>query len=295
MQKPIQTAFTVAVGKLTRSYNAARAKEHRQRAARKRRVAHEERGHVPWGTGKWDDDRQRGYEERTERVLKCGSQEGTMRKMRITCQCCAHKQEVDCGHCNNAILCVPCRSRRRSAKARNFMLSRDVIIEDARLQGRLHPYRPNGPWGERMMTLTVPHLREHSLEQRFDLLLEAWPFFLRRFNEWLRETGIGKGTRAQIDEHPGRYVHWYKVAEWVPARDDAMGHPHFHVWYYSPELDQDLLQNWWQRALEHVEFGDASRVLPYICCRAHWLMVERARYLMGIKLNGALSAAPLMA
>jgi hypothetical protein len=31
------------------------------------------------------------------------------------------------------------------------------------------------------------------------------------------------------------------------------------------------------------------------CCRAHWLMVERARYLMGIKLNGALSAAPLMA
>jgi hypothetical protein len=32
-----------------------------------------------------------------------------------------------------------------------------------------------------------------------------------------------------------------------------------------------------------------------MCCRAHWLMVERARYLMGIKLNGALSAAPLMA
>lgn len=216
---------------------------------------------MPYGTGKWDDDRQRGYEQRTERVLECGAQQ---RKMAIICQCCAHRREVDCGHCNNTILCVSCRARRRNAKARAFMQSRDRVMADAEVQGRLHPYRPGGPWGERLMTLTLPHVPEHSLEQRFVFLLEAWPPFLRCFNEWLRKEGIGKGTREQVDEHPGRYVHWYKVAEWVPARDDASGHPHFHVWFYSPRLDQALLQNWWQRALEQVGFGDASRVLPYI-------------------------------
>jgi hypothetical protein len=117
-----------------------------------------------------------------------------------------------------------------------------------------------------MVTLTEPHLRGHSLEQRFAFLLDAWPPFLRSLNDWLREKGIGKGTREQVAAHPGRYVHWYKVTEWVPAQDDNSGHPHFHVWFYSPWLEQDLLQSWWRRALENVGFGDASGVLPYIEC-----------------------------
>jgi hypothetical protein len=261
MQRPIQTAFTVAVGKLTKPYNTERAKEHRQRAARKRRVAHEQFGHVPYGTGKWDEGRQRGYEQRTERVLECGSQP---QKMALTCQCCGHKQEVDCGRCNNPILCESCRAVRRNAKIEAYLAARNVVMLNAALQGRLHPPRPGGRWGERMLTLTEPHLLEHSLEQRFAFLLDAWPHFLRCLNEWLRSKGIGKGDRDQVAEHPGRYVHWYRVVEWVPARDDDMGHPHFHVWFYSPWLEQALLQDWWRRALESVGFGDASRVLPHI-------------------------------
>jgi hypothetical protein len=92
MQRPKQKAFTKAVGKIAKSYNEARAKEHRRLAAHKRAVAHRNLGHIPFGTGKWDDARQRGYEQRTERVLECGLQP---RKMAITCQCCQHKQEVD--------------------------------------------------------------------------------------------------------------------------------------------------------------------------------------------------------
>jgi hypothetical protein len=83
MKKPIQKAFDAAVGKLTKAYNDGRAKEHRQRAAHKRRLAHEQFGHVPYGTGKWDEGRQRGYEQRTERLQQCGTEP---RKMAITCQ-----------------------------------------------------------------------------------------------------------------------------------------------------------------------------------------------------------------
>ncbi|MEY4549520.1 MAG: Replication protein [Pseudomonadota bacterium] len=261
MQQPIQKAFVTAVGKLTKPYDTAQARMHRQRAAHKRRLAHEQRGHVPYGTGKWDEARQRGYEQRAERVLECGTQP---RKMGITCQCCGHKQEVDCARCNDMILCVSCRAIRSKAKAEGFLAARDVVIADAREQGRLDHARPGGRWGERMVTLTVPHLPCHSLEQRFGFLLNAWPHFLRGLNEWLRSKGIGKGTREQVDAHPGRYVHWYKVAEWVPAQDDDSGHPHFHVWVYSPWLPQELLQEWWRHSLEKVGFGDASRVLPYI-------------------------------
>jgi hypothetical protein len=261
MGRQTQDAFTVAVGKLTKPYNEARAKEHRQRAARKRAAALRKFGRIPYDTGKWDDSRQKGYEQRTERVLECGTQP---RKMVITCRCCQHKQEVDCARCNNIILCLPCRAIRCAAKAEAFLKARSALIADARAQGRLNSNRRGGAWGERMVTLTVPHLPEHSLEERFALLLDAWPPFLRSLNEWLKSEGIGKGTREQLAEHPGRYVHWYKVVEWVPARDDESGHPHFHVWLYSPWLDQALLQDWWCRALEKVDFGDASRVLPHI-------------------------------
>lgn len=261
MQQPIQKAFVAAVGKLTKPYDTARAKEHRQRAAHKKRLAHEELGHVPFGTGKWDEGRQRGYEQRTERVLECGTQPT---KMAITCQCCEYKQEVDCSRCNNIIQCPVCRAVRAKAKAAAFLAARDVVITDAREQGRLAPWRRGEPWGERVMTLTEPHVRAHSLEQRFGFILDAWAPFLRSLNEWLRAQGIGKGGSEQVAAHPGRYVHWYKVVEWVPAQDDDSGHPHFHVWLYSPWLDQDLLQKWWQAALEKVGFGDASRVLPYI-------------------------------
>jgi hypothetical protein len=115
-----------------------------------------------------------------------------------------------------------------------------------------------------MVTLTVPHQREHSLEQRFEFLLDAWEPFLRSLNGWLKKKGIGKGCPEHVAENPGRYVHWYKVIEWVPAQDDDSGHPHFHVWFYSPWLPQALLQDWWRGALEKMGFADASRVLPYI-------------------------------
>ena len=261
MKNPTKKAFTIAVGKLTKRYNSARAKEHRQRAAHKRRLAHEELGHVPYGTGKWDEGRQRGYEQRTERILDCGT---SMRKMAIVCHCCGHKQEVDCNRCNNNIQCESCRAICCKRKGEAFLAARNVVLADARDEGRLDRDRPGGRWGERMVTLTEPHLHHHSLEERFGFLLDAWPHFLRSLNDWLRETGIGKGNREQVAAHPGRYVHWYKVVEWVPAQDDDSGHPHFHVWFYSPWLDQTLLQEWWCRALEKVGFGDASRVLPHI-------------------------------
>jgi len=261
MRNPMQDAFTTAVGMLTKPYNQKRASEHRERAAHKRGAVRLTLGRVPPEIGKWDDSRRMGYQRRTERVLECGT---VGRKLELKCRCCQHKQEVDLSRCNNPILCVPCRALRCRAKAKKYVASREAVSADAERQGRLHPQRPGGRWGERMVTLTVPHLREHSLERRFAFLLDAWPHFLRCLNEWLKSKGIAKGKREQVAEHPGRYVHWYRVVEWVPARDDQMGHPHFHVWFYSPWLEQRLLQEWWRRALENVGFGDVSQVLPYI-------------------------------
>ena len=37
-----------------------------------------------------------------------------------------------------------------------------------------------------------------------------------------------------------------------------------------------------------------ASAIPF-CCRARWLMGDRASWLMGIRLSGALSAAPMMA
>jgi hypothetical protein len=123
--------------------------------------------------------------------------------MAITCPCCGHNQEVDCARCNNMILCVTCRAIRAKAKSEAFLASREVIIADGRDQGRLHHNRPGGRWGERMVTLTVPHFRDHSLEQRFAFLLDAWPHFLRCLNVTRPPTAPGKAASLQAPRRDG--------------------------------------------------------------------------------------------
>lgn len=77
-----------------------------------------------------------------------------------------------------------------------------------------------------------------SVRERIRLAFAAWPEFLKLFNAYLRERCI-------------RSVQWFRVFEWTEA-SDGLGHPHFHVWLFSPYIDVELIREWWRRALQSV-------------------------------------------
>jgi len=88
-----------------------------------------------------------------------------------------------------------------------------------------------------MLTLTVPHEATDSVSERIERARSAWCFFVRYLNEHLRS----------IDAH--RSARWYRAIEWTEG-SDGKGHPHFHLWVFSPYLhQQDLLVPMWRRAL----------------------------------------------
>jgi hypothetical protein len=95
--------------------------------------------------------------------------------------------------------------------------------------------RRGGAYGERFLTLTLPHAAV-SVAARIGLAFDAWPLFLKLFNAHLRSLNI-------------RAVEWFRVFEWTPGTD-GFGHPHFHVWLFSPFIDKELVRDWWRHALE---------------------------------------------
>jgi hypothetical protein len=101
----------------------------------------------------------------------------------------------------------------------------------------MNPRRRGGRFGEKLLTLTVPHLATDTVERRIQRILGAWQFFRRSLRKWMRERNLLS-------------VEWLRVFEWTPA-DDGRGHPHLHLWIFSPYLDRALLLDWWEAALQH--------------------------------------------
>jgi hypothetical protein len=135
--------------------------------------------------------------------------------------------------------------------------ARDAAVTAAELRGLLGPNRPGGAWSEKFLTLTVPHLAVHGVEQRIELVLAAWARFLRRMNRWLRSVAAA------------RSAHWFRVFEWTPG-NDGCGHPHFHLWMLCPYLDVEHIRAWWGEALLGAGFPEhLDRPIVHIeACRA---------------------------
>ncbi len=119
--------------------------------------------------------------------------------------------------------------------------------------------RRGGRFGEKMLTLTIPHnllsqawgvvkreasgFLENDLAARVVALFEAWTRFLKRFN---------RHWRAKCRREAGRHVVYHRAFEWTPGKQDDHGHPHFHVYLWCPWVDEKLIHLWWAESLEDV-------------------------------------------
>ena len=191
----------------------------------------------------------RRQRQRTERVLACGAD-----IIRIECALCGRTHEKTQG-CRVSLMCVRCRGAIASEKRAMFLRARAVVLADATQRGLLDPRRPRGRWSEKMLTLTPPHLESDTIASRIKRTLDAWPRFRRRLVRHLKELDAARSS------------HFYRSFEWTPG-NDRRGHPHFHVWLFTPYLDRELPLAWWRASLIEAGFPPEEASSPIIDIRA---------------------------
>ena len=206
----------------------------------------------------WHLGRAKGSMERFGRVDACGVDA-------VVASCvtgCGVERRATAG-CSCGRVCHRCRAEQARERQERFAEARHRYIVAAGRLGLLRKLRKGGRWGEKLLTLTVPHFRfddvvawpfyqvvsaeavekgigqEHlEVVVRIELLLRAWRRFSIRLQRWGR--GIRRLSKARIK--------WYRALEWTPG-SDGLGHPHFHVWMLAPYLDKALLDEWWAASL----------------------------------------------
>ncbi|HEY5957732.1 MAG TPA: hypothetical protein VIV60_14310 [Polyangiaceae bacterium] len=141
-----------------------------------------------------------------------------------------------------------------------FLQARASLLAEARVRGLLNPSRCGGAWGERFLTLTAPHLPGDTIEQRIVRVLDAWKWFVHCLQGWQRDQLVPS-------------LEWFRVFEWTPATDN-LGHPHLHIWLFSPYLDQQMLLDWWAHGLYRASHG-TSTVPPVVDIRIARAGVEQ--------------------
>ena len=207
--------------------NAFRTKARRRRAQSRnsgyteRRVAED---------CKWYEDRAKAQDTRITRVLECGAS-----VLEFACPECGLMHERAQG-CGADLYCASCRKTTANEKRCRFLAARDAVVAEARTLGLLLPHRRGGPYGDKFLTLTIPHLAQDTVGTRIQRLQLAWPPFLKLLNAHLRERVI-------------RHVEWFRVIEWTIGKADQLGNPHLHLWLFAPYLDRELLVNLWRQAL----------------------------------------------
>ncbi len=225
-------AWLAEVGEKTRDHREAKARDLEGKALTRTRAArldgHYE--HTAKEKGAWHRARAHGQRNRISTVSDCCET-----TVIIACQGCGVIREKP-GRCRVGLLCLSCRGKIAAEKRGQFMRARASVRKDARGTGLLYSSRRGGRYSEKLLTLTVPHDRGHTVRARIDLARRAWSFFLKRFNKWLRA------------HHADKHAHWFRTFEWTPG-DDGRGHPHFHVWLFSPYLPHEELRSTWFAAL----------------------------------------------
>lgn len=195
---------------------------------------------------KWHRGRERGALERFERVNDCGK-----RRVRVRCLCGAEHDVPD--RCGADRLCRSCKEASRAKNVAKLARAQLGILRTAKREGFLRRHRKGGRWGQRMVTLTIPHVDSPgrffdesigpraAVEARIRLLFAAWRRFSLSLQRWARSMNAAAGrSRTRCA--------WYRAFEWTRG-DDGNGHPHFHVWMFSPFLDRELVETWWREAL----------------------------------------------
>lgn len=214
--------------------------------------------------GEWHARRARGQAERFGRVRCCGE-----RELVVVCGRCGDRGAPIAESCGVRRACKRCSSLYAVRSRARFGRARAWLYERARAKGLDYRWRHGGAWGEKMLTLTLPHFDrdpaptllggvvepsrwarvETTTEARVAALFAAWRTFSDRLKRWAKAHG-----------HEG--LAWVRSFEWTPGHD-GLGHPHFHVWLYSPFLPRRAehrcsscgqygcapIDRWWAEAL----------------------------------------------
>lgn len=244
-------AYVAALEEPTRRHRTAKAQRMRQ-LGRQRRARLRNSGASEAEVAersRWYEGRAHGEEARIALVLECGAE-----VLIIACQDCGAQHER-AQRCRARRYCVHCRGTIAVEMRARFLAARADVIREAQTAGLMKAYRKGGPYGDKFVTLTVPHLPTDTIASRMERLFKAWSQFLKWLNEY-------------FDERTIRRVEWLRVVEWTPGESDDAGHPHIHVWIFAPYLPRAALQDLWRRALLKAGCPPAACLEPIIDIRA---------------------------
>lgn len=279
-----------AVTALHRNQKAARLTARAVELGKERRrawreggaVARSETGNVRLDSfeSQWHASRAKGALQVFSRVKTCGGEQGY--RIKLTCRGCSEKKSFPVG-CDQAWFCATCRNRR----AQDFRIDVQAklggltqIANRAGLTARTRRHQPGGRFGARFITLTVPHAG--GPRDRIRMLTKAWPRFWRLLSDHLRgrlsrckKTGVFVPDKKRGKEYAGELreatlwdlVHFLWVIEWTPG-DDGDGHPHLHLWLFSPWIDRELVEQLWRQAYNDAG-GTAERMIVDVRKASH--------------------------
>lgn len=230
---------------------------------------------------KWHEDRAEGQRYRFKNLASCGSRVRT-----VNCTVCGFdttKKPVP-DACGISRLCLRCSLFGAKKRRGRFGRARQAVILAA--PKHLHrKKRHGGAYGERMLTLTIPHWTKEeavarlealdelaaeplggrasrralqaaeesreilakckdTVQYRVELLWRAWPRFVRKISGMWRDAGetLGGGKKGPL------LPKLHRAAEWTVG-NDGLGHPHYHVWIWSPIVDERIAKVMWKEAL----------------------------------------------
>lgn len=268
----------------TRTFRAFRRQRARQKAAASRRLGAELGELRAWGgrvygtvaapaaeehaalrSAKFWEGRASGQEKRFDNVRACGH-----RVMRVTSKVCGYELAELPARCGVVRICKACAVHRANKRRRAVARGREDLILDSRRNGQGYRGRAGGRFTEKMFTLTIPHFGYSKIEPgsklaaccddygirtsiaaRVQGLRLAAPIFLakckRYFGNQMKRTPRALGA----DPNDRKAVRFYRLLEWTLG-SDGNGHPHFHIYAWTPYLPFPLLREWWAECLRSV-------------------------------------------
>ena len=201
----------------------------------------------------WHEGRKEGQRFRFDRVRSCGT-----RFLVAGCGVCGTDRHGIPEGCGVRRVCKRCDVAGAIKRRARFGRARGRAFVHGHRYGLARRNRRGGRYTEKMVTLTIPHA---MLEDSFGLVKEvadgfcwntisarvialnlAWPRFLKKLN---------RHFRMVVGEH-ARHVVYHRSFEWTPGRSDEHGHPHFHIYLWSPFVDRLLIRAWWAESLRAV-------------------------------------------
>lgn len=246
---------------------------------------------------RWYEGRAGAQMTRFDAVRSCGSA-----VLNVSCRMCREsltEEPIPC-RCGVARVCASCAEEKDQKRRERIAAARERAIIEGTAAGVMCPHRRGGAFSEKMLTLTVPHfLRDECREvyddageRKKDVLSETTGFGLNTDVAarvaalrlaWPRFVRIVRRALKRSDPEGAKQFAYYRFFEWTRGHD-GLGHPHFHVYLFSPWLDAKWLARVWASCLDAVGAPLPSRcawcpsdgVGP--CARAHVSLDIRMLY-----------------